>query len=190
MSHVKEMVLGLLESPEQYQNHARAYVRSFFVGTSFRSRPICRYAASVILKVTYGKNTPTHASDPDVLQVRKSLARFAMSLRPGAYLVDSLPWLKYLPWYGRELRRGFIEDYTLFHRQLDAVKRQMVRSDPTLHLLLMMRHRNTVHRTIPIRVRRLQSSCLRERLISVSTRPRWRFSLVRRFLPVWTPYVV
>ncbi|KAI9568147.1 cytochrome P450 [Boletus coccyginus] len=107
MSHVKEMVLGLLESPEQYQNHARAY------------------AASVILKVTYGKNTPTHASDPDVLQVRKSLARFAMSLRPGAYLVDSFPWLTYLPWYGRELRQGFIEDYTLFHRQLDAVKRQM-----------------------------------------------------------------
>jgi hypothetical protein len=51
-----------------------------------------------------------------------------MSMRPGAYLVDSLPWLKYLPWYGRELRQGFIEDRALFHRQLDAVKRQMVRS--------------------------------------------------------------
>lgn len=49
-----------------------------------------------------------------------------MSLSPGAYLVDSLPWLKYLPWYGRELRRGFIEDHTLYHRQLDAVKLQMV----------------------------------------------------------------
>lgn len=87
-----------------------------------------RYAASVILKLTYGKNTPTHASDPDVMQVRKSLERFVMSMSPGAYLVDSLPWLKYLPWYGRELHQGFIEDRMLFHRQLDAVKRQMVRS--------------------------------------------------------------
>lgn len=51
-----------------------------------------------------------------------------MTTRPGAYLADSFPWLKYLPWYGRELRQGFIEDYTLFHRQLGAVKRQMVRS--------------------------------------------------------------
>ncbi|KAH0826061.1 cytochrome P450 [Lanmaoa asiatica] len=110
MLHATRTVLGLLESPEQYQDHARAY------------------AASVILELTYGKNTPTHASHPDVLHVRKSLHRFGMSLRPGAYLVDSLPWLKYLPWYGRELRRAFIEDYTLYHRQLDTVKRQMVRS--------------------------------------------------------------
>lgn len=51
-----------------------------------------------------------------------------MSLRPGAYLVDSLPWLKYLPWYGRKLRRGFIEDHMLYRRQLDVVKRQMVYS--------------------------------------------------------------
>jgi hypothetical protein len=51
-----------------------------------------------------------------------------MSMAPGAYIVDSFPWLKYLPWYGRELRQGFIEDHTLFHRQLDAVKRHMVRS--------------------------------------------------------------
>lgn len=50
-----------------------------------------------------------------------------MSMSPGAYLVDSFPWLKYVPWYGRELRQGYIEDYNLFYRQLDAVKRQMVR---------------------------------------------------------------
>lgn len=48
-------------------------------------------------------------------------------MRPGAYLVDSFPWLKYLPWYGRELHQGFIEDHNLFRRQLDTVKQHMVR---------------------------------------------------------------
>jgi cytochrome P450 len=102
-----------------------------------------RFAASIILKLTYGKNTATHASDPDVMQVRESLQRFVMSMRPGAYLVDSLPWLKYLPWYGRELRQGFIEDRALFHRQLDAVKRQMNDTDSSPSFVKFLLSRET-----------------------------------------------
>jgi len=110
VSHAKRVLLGLLESPAQYHDHATAY------------------AVSVILKLTYGRNTNTDASHPDVLELRRSLRRFATIFRPGFYLVDSLPWLKYLPWYGRDLRRGFIEDRSFFRRLLDAVKSEM--SDP------------------------------------------------------------
>ncbi|KAF9222630.1 cytochrome P450 [Gyrodon lividus] len=107
MLHAKDTILDLLETPEQYQDHARTY------------------AASVVLKVAYGKSTPTHATDPDILEVRKSLDRFRIALQPGSYLVDIFPFLKYLPWYGRELRKGLLEDCSLFRRQLDAVKRDM-----------------------------------------------------------------
>jgi hypothetical protein len=62
------------------------------------------------------------------VEVKKSLERYRVALQPGAYLVDIFPFLQYLPWYGRELRQGHIEDHSLFQRQLDAVKLQMVLS--------------------------------------------------------------
>lgn len=41
------------------------------------------------------------------------------------YLVDSIPWLKHIPWYGRELKRGFERSKRLNIGQLDRVKVQM-----------------------------------------------------------------
>ncbi|KAH7888354.1 cytochrome P450 [Phlebopus sp. FC_14] len=105
--HAHETILRLLDSPERYQDHVRAY------------------AASVILKVAYGKNTSASAHDGEVVAIRQSLDRFRVALRPGAYLVDVFPFLKYLPWYGRELRRGLDCDFALFRHQLDGVKREM-----------------------------------------------------------------
>ncbi|KAF9245019.1 cytochrome P450 [Melanogaster broomeanus] len=104
--HAKYTVLALLETAH-YQDHAQTY------------------AASVILKLAYGKNTPTHATDPDVVEVRKSGHRLHAALRPGAYLVDIFPFLKYLPWYGQDLRKGHLLDRRLFSRQMDAVKHEM-----------------------------------------------------------------
>lgn len=48
--------------------------------------------------------------NPDIIAIYKSFWNFVAALRPGAYLADSLPWLNYLPWYGRNLRQGFVED--------------------------------------------------------------------------------
>ncbi|KIJ67582.1 hypothetical protein HYDPIDRAFT_174015 [Hydnomerulius pinastri MD-312] len=111
MLHAKDTILGLLETPDHYQGHVRTY------------------AASVVIKLTYGKSAPTHATDPDVLQVRKSLDRFRAVFRPGAYLVDIFPFLKYLPWYGRDLRNGHADDLSLYRRQLDNVRRDMMSGD-------------------------------------------------------------
>jgi hypothetical protein len=85
------------------------------------------YSATTIRKIAYGKNTPTPATDPIVRQVLKAAATLRTAIvRPGAYLVDSIPWLKYLPWYGRELKREFENVKRLNLNQLNHVRQQIV----------------------------------------------------------------
>jgi hypothetical protein len=50
--------------------------------------PPDRYAASVIMTITYGKTTPTAYSDPEVQEVQECLSFIGIAMRPGAYLVD------------------------------------------------------------------------------------------------------
>jgi len=78
------------------------------------------------MKVAYGKDTPTSATDQDVKKVRHAVDRVREVLRPGAYLVDLIPWLKYIPWYGQELKRQFESSKQLHTRQLNRVKQQIV----------------------------------------------------------------
>ncbi|KAH7915214.1 cytochrome P450 [Hygrophoropsis aurantiaca] len=107
MDNAKTTILDLLQEPDQFQNHAR------------------KYAATVIQKIAYGKNTPSPASDPEVQSIRKSFDVLRDALRPGAYLVDSFPFLKYLPWYGRKLRREHEVITGVYLRQLDRVKQEL-----------------------------------------------------------------
>ena len=102
----------------------------------------------------YGKTTPTRWDDPDVKSVNRCLERlgtfFALrrfatrcyliasllhvtdctcsvigqSVRPGTYLVDSFPILRYLP-FGEWKSKGsawHTEELGLFKRQLDIVR--------------------------------------------------------------------
>ncbi|OJA12554.1 hypothetical protein AZE42_10858, partial [Rhizopogon vesiculosus] len=107
MSHAKKAVLNILDDPYNFLNHA---------GT---------YDATTIMKFPYGKDEPTSATDPDVIEARQCIERLIIAMRPGAYLVDSIPWLKYLPWYGQELKRGFESSRRLYIRQLNRVKQQI-----------------------------------------------------------------
>ena len=109
MEHVRGTILGLLDAPGEYQMHARAY------------------AASVVLKVAYGKSTPTAASDPEVQEIERNMVMTRKALRPGAYVVDYAPlrWLKYVPWYGAELRRTHESNTKLFVEHLEAVKNKL-----------------------------------------------------------------
>lgn len=88
--------------------------------------PDLRYAASVIMSITYGKTTPTAYSDPEVVAVNRCLKRFGQVIRPGAYLVDTYPILKYVPGYLTELRKWHQEELALFQEQLNLVREQMV----------------------------------------------------------------
>ncbi|KAG2131612.1 cytochrome P450 [Suillus bovinus] len=105
--HVKNMVLDILNDPKNHQGHAM------------------RYSASVVMSITYGKTTPTSYTDPEVVAVIRSLARFGQAMKPGAYLVDTYPILRFVPGYLSELKAWHQEELTLFNGQLDAVRRQM-----------------------------------------------------------------
>ncbi|KAG1777842.1 cytochrome P450 [Suillus placidus] len=111
MSHVKNIVLGVLDNPQDFQHH------------------VITYAATTIMKVAYGKNAPTSATDPEVVELLQTTRMVTKILRPGAYLVDSIPWLRYLPSYGRDLKLGFERRKKLHAGHMERVKEQMQRNE-------------------------------------------------------------
>ncbi|KAG0697943.1 cytochrome P450 [Suillus ampliporus] len=107
MLYAKNTVIDTLDDPYNFQDHVQAY------------------AAATSMKIAYGKTTPTSATDPEVRRATEFADKVRAALHPGAYLVDSIPWLKYLPWYGRELRDGCRESRELFIEQLCRVKQEL-----------------------------------------------------------------
>lgn len=86
----------------------------------------CRFAASVILRLLYGKSTPTSSDDPEVIRIQQVVENVKRALRPGAYLVDYVPLLKYIPGYGRELEEYHNFEIQLFREQMERVRLEMV----------------------------------------------------------------
>ncbi|KAG2131613.1 cytochrome P450 [Suillus bovinus] len=105
--HAKNLVLDILNNPKNHQRHA------------------FRYSASVVLSFTYGKTTPTFYTDPEVVDINRFSVRFGQSMKPGAYLVDTYPILRFVPGYLSQLKAWHQEEYALFKRQMDAVRLQM-----------------------------------------------------------------
>ena len=85
-----------------------------------------RFAASFILRLMYGKSTPTSNDDPEVARIHQVMQNFEHVMRPGAYLVDRIPLLKYIPGYGRELKEFHNFEMKLFGEQMDRVRSEMV----------------------------------------------------------------
>ncbi|KAG6334916.1 hypothetical protein ID866_4177 [Astraeus odoratus] len=107
----RNFILDILNDPKNHQTHA------------------LRYGASVILRITYGKSTPTSNDDPEVIGVHTALGRFQRVMRPGAYLVDRVPILKYVPGYGREMDKWHHYELKLFQEQLGRVKKEMAKKE-------------------------------------------------------------
>ncbi|KAI9573127.1 cytochrome P450 [Boletus coccyginus] len=103
----RTFILDILNDPKNYQKHAN------------------RYSASVILRITYGKSGLTSVNDPDFVGVGQAIAHFIEVMRPGAYLVDRFSWLKYIPGYGRRLRKYYESDLKFYKGQLKRVERAM-----------------------------------------------------------------
>jgi len=111
LKNAKRYVLDILEDPEHHLDHAR------------------RYAASFIMEVTYGKTTPTSYSDPVVKSINRFVRNFAQARLPGAYLVESFPFLRYVPPFVSKLKRWHHEELALFKAQLVTVREQMDRGE-------------------------------------------------------------
>jgi len=82
--HVQEtesahFLLNLLDSPNDLFDHIR------------------KEAGSVILKITYGYTAEAHGRDPLVDLAGQTMKTFAEATVPGKWIVDILPFLRYLP---------------------------------------------------------------------------------------------
>ncbi|EGN97518.1 hypothetical protein SERLA73DRAFT_169832 [Serpula lacrymans var. lacrymans S7.3] len=107
MDSAKDVILDILDNPKQHMQHTR------------------RYAASVILKVTYGKTAPTSHTDKEIILIHTMLRRFQTLMRPGALYVEAYPFLKYVPGYASYLETWRREESQLFHEQLDRVRGEL-----------------------------------------------------------------
>ncbi|KAJ3015441.1 hypothetical protein NUW54_g1049 [Trametes sanguinea] len=111
MQNARNFVLDLLDEPDKFIDHAK------------------RYAASVIMSLTYGKMTPTSYSDPEVKQINLLVERLGSAMRPGAHLVDSYPFLKYIPGFTSELKKWHKEELELFSSQIRGVKERLAKNE-------------------------------------------------------------
>ncbi|KAF9230261.1 cytochrome P450 [Melanogaster broomeanus] len=108
----RDVILDILRDPTHHAEHAR------------------RFSVSLILRVTYGKSSPTFIDDPEVLRIRQNKKNMDRVVRrPGGYLVDKFPILKYVPGYGRDLRKYHEFEVSLYRDQLGRVKGEMSRNE-------------------------------------------------------------
>ncbi|POW03668.1 hypothetical protein PSTT_10926 [Puccinia striiformis] len=103
----RQMILDIVERPKDF------------------TEALTRYAASVIIKITYGKLTPIHHGDAEVVKVIKTLSRFTRATRIGAHSVDRFPWLRHIPGWVAQGRKWHQEELDLFSSQVDGVRSEM-----------------------------------------------------------------
>ncbi|KAI1826284.1 cytochrome protein [Xylaria intraflava] len=72
-------LLRVLQRPESFLDHIRTE------------------AGAIILKTVYGYTVEPHKSDPLVKLIGESMEHFAAAVVPGAWLVDVIPALQYIP---------------------------------------------------------------------------------------------
>ncbi|KAI0829920.1 cytochrome P450 [Trametes gibbosa] len=111
MQSARNYLLDIVDRPERFIEHGK------------------RYAASVIMSITYGKTTPTSYSDPDVKQINLGAARVGDAVRPGAYLVDTYPFLKNIPFFTSKLQRFHREELALYRSQVQGVKERLAKNE-------------------------------------------------------------
>ncbi|CAD6582177.1 MAG: hypothetical protein CYPHOPRED_001859 [Cyphobasidiales sp. Tagirdzhanova-0007] len=104
------LMLDLLQKPNEFWEH------------------LTRYAGSTIMGITFNKRAKL-ASDPDITDMQTVIKYVTRVAVPGAYIVDTLPWLDYLPRFLAPWKRAGDEAHaqqrTLFMRHLTDVKRDM-----------------------------------------------------------------
>ncbi|KZT58487.1 cytochrome P450 [Calocera cornea HHB12733] len=108
----RRAALDILESPSQPMEH------------------IGRAIAAIVFELVYGLKIKS-GSDPMVRRVNRGIRRFAKVVKPGNWLVDTIPQLRYLPdWFpgagflriGKEYNADYIDTRTLPYEQ---VKREL-----------------------------------------------------------------
>lgn len=85
-----------------------------------------RFAASLIMTMTYGKTTPTYYTDPEVKEINIHTTRLGKVVPAGQHVVDNYPMLRHIPFVVSTLRKWHEEELGLFSRMIDEVRTQVV----------------------------------------------------------------
>lgn len=117
-------------------------VRSFlaFSGTLIYTKPADRTAGAIILRISHGYELQGD-HDPFVELADKATVQFSLSTAPGAFLVDFMPFLKYIPaWVpGAGFQRIAKEWSDTLNNMVDMpynfTKQQMVKITTQLYLI-------------------------------------------------------
>lgn len=135
-----KLVLRISHSPLDFGDHLHRCVLFSFVLDDCKSKCLPRFAADLAISIAYGHSslafapptTTPRGSSPENIraQIRIVMDRFLNALQPGAFLVDSLPILAYLPgwlyWPRRKLDQGHLEMKTLYRGMLEGVRKARV----------------------------------------------------------------
>ncbi|KAK5634643.1 hypothetical protein RRF57_010356 [Xylaria bambusicola] len=76
---VHRLLFRILQEPERFLEHIKTE------------------AAAIILKLVYGYTVEPHNPDPLADLIDEAMGHFSATVAPGAWLVDSIPALKYIP---------------------------------------------------------------------------------------------
>jgi hypothetical protein len=127
--NVKALVLDILHEPEKHVEHARRLVQQLsHYAIKLETGGRYRFAASLIMSMTYGKNSPTYYSDPEVQEINRNGSRLGTLTQIGvrSHIIDLYPFLRYVPWITKTLRKWHEDELNLFSRQVNIVRKQVV----------------------------------------------------------------
>lgn len=107
LKHALNVILDILRDPEHHIDHAR------------------RYAASVVMTMTYGKTEPTYYTDPEVQEILLHGTRLGSVIPLDYHQVDRFPILKHVPFVTSTLRQWHKEELALFSNLVDGARARL-----------------------------------------------------------------
>ncbi|KAL3490239.1 cytochrome P450 [Aspergillus germanicus] len=94
-------VLGTKNAISQFDDLQDVEIRRFLLRALDKPGDLLQHirteAGAVILKIAYGYNIDPHGRDPLVALANEALENFSAAATPGAWIVDTIPILRYLP---------------------------------------------------------------------------------------------
>jgi hypothetical protein len=114
---VRRFLLRVMEQPDELLEHIKSE------------------AGAIIVKIAYGYTMEPHGRDPLIKLVQKSMDDFSVATAPGNWLIDIVPFLKYMPEFlpgmgFKQTAREFKDVIThVVNDPVEFVKRQMAKGD-------------------------------------------------------------
>ena len=105
------VVGDIMEDPTNFQDH------------------INTYAATIVFYMAYGRQDKVSYRDPDVQKIIEVQNRIGLNARPGLWLVESFPILRYVPGYLKEPERWHREELKFFRDALFATRQKMITNE-------------------------------------------------------------